>query len=182
MCDRAQRLQEARGGGTIPPLVIQELLRYQRQACLELKEEVEILEINIRPSLNLLNRLHVTLDDGSAEEYDMIWLSVGAENHIDFYSPLSSLRDVLPINEVNGLPVLDKDLSWRAPDGAEEDEPDWKRSCRKCFYCMGVLAGLELGPDALNLVGSRHGSVKVAKAIRHCCHCRASSCMLHVDK
>ena len=31
---------------------------------------------------------------------------------------------------------------------------------------MGPLAGLELGPDALNLMGAQHGAVRVAKALR----------------
>jgi hypothetical protein len=31
---------------------------------------------------------------------------------------------------------------------------------------MGPLAGLELGPDALNLMGARQGAVRVANAVR----------------
>ena len=101
----------------------------------------------------------------------MIWLSTGATNTIMQYPPLVSLEKILPLQLVNGLPVLSKDLSW-LDDGRvinteqEEEEPAWKQLARKRCWCMGVLAGLELGPDSLNLVGARHGSVRVAQAIR----------------
>ena len=62
---------------------------------------------------------------------------------------------------------LDSDLSWKAPQKEENnDEVDWKQTARKRIWCMGALAAQELGPDALNLVGARQGSVRVAKAIR----------------
>ena len=128
-----------------------------------MKEEVEILEVN-----RAGGRLNVTLVDGSEEVCDMIWLAIGAENHIDYYSALSNLRETLPVSVVNGLPALNKDLTWRAPEGVESDEPEWKKLARERFWCMGALAGLELGPDALNLVGARHGSVKVAESVRRC--------------
>jgi hypothetical protein len=71
------------------------------------------------------------------------------------------------VDTVNGLPVLNKHLSWRCPVDKEANEPQWKKEARKRFWCMGSLAGLELGPDALNLIGARHGAVRVAKDIRY---------------
>jgi len=161
MKERAQRLKEARGGGTIPPQLINELATYSSSE-LEVKEEVEILEVHWTDGC-----FHVTLNDGSdCEPYDMIWLATGAQNHIDHYSALSYLREVLPVNVTNGFPVLNTDLTWRAPAGEEITEPIWKQVARKKIWCMGALAALELGPDALNLIGARHGSVRVAEAIR----------------
>lgn len=164
MHDRAQQLQEARLGGSIPPEIIQELQHCQNQQSMQLqvKEEVEISEVHW-----IDDRFHVSLDDGSdCEPFDMIWLATGAKNHIDHYSALSHLREVLPVSVTNGLPVLNKNLSWRAPTGEYADEPNWKQIARDRFWCMGALAALELGPDALNLIGARHGSVRVAEAIR----------------
>ncbi len=34
------------------------------------------------------------------------------------------------------------------------------------MYIMGALAQLQLGPDALNLAGGRHGAVRIATALR----------------
>jgi hypothetical protein len=162
---RAQLLQEARLGGSIPPETLKELRDCQNQPNidLEVQEEVQISQVHWNG-----DQFQVSLDDGSdSEEYDMIWLATGSENHLDFYSALSHLRKVLPVDTVNGLPVLNKHLSWRCPVDKEANEPHWKKEARKRFWCMGSLAGLELGPDALNLIGARHGAVRVAKDIRY---------------
>jgi len=165
--ERVKKLKETRGGGTIPPEVILELAANQGKK-LEVKEEVEVTKV-----LWVDDRLQVFLDDGSEPDfYDMIWLATGAQNHIDHYSALSHLRQVLPVDVVNGFPVLNTDLSWRAPTTVEEgeesgdDEPTWKQVARKRIWFTGALAALQLGPDALNLIGARHGSVRVARAIR----------------
>jgi len=168
---RFSELKGARGGGSIPPELLQELERREGQnnKRLQVKEEVQISEVHWSE-----DRLHVTLDDGSdEEEYDMIWLATGSQNDIRRYPPLASLCETLPVQLVNGLPVLGRDLSWSRPpsdierdDGEDGNEPKWKQIARQRFWCMGVLAGLELGPDALNLVGARHGAVRVAEAIR----------------
>mmetsp|Transcript_2319 Transcript_2319/g.3540 ORF Transcript_2319/g.3540 Transcript_2319/m.3540 type:complete len:568 (+) Transcript_2319:224-1927(+) len=156
---RAKQLQQARLGGSVPPEICQELLE---RGNLQIQKEVQISEVKWTDDQFL-----VTVDDGSdSEQYDMIWLATGSENHIDHYSALSQLRQTLPVEVVNGLPVLSKDLTWRCPPIESAHEPKWKKIARGRFHCMGSLAGLELGPDALNLVGARHGAVRVAKAIR----------------
>jgi len=166
MHERAKRLKEVRGGGTIPPELIRELRANQGSGRLQVLEEVEITE------LQWINEsFRVTLTDGCSleESFDMIWLAVGADNHIDHYDVLADLRKCLPIDVVNGLPVLGSDLSWQHRKiGAEavNNEPIWKQLARKRIWCMGALAALELGPDALNILGARHGSVRVAEAIR----------------
>ena len=159
MNDRAKQLKEARGGGTIPPEIIEELLSSQGSK-LEVKTEVEIEEVEWED-----NNLKVSLTDGSECKPAMIWLSTGAQNHIDYYNVLSKLREVLPVNVVDGLPVIDNDLSWKSPEDGS-DEPRWKQTVRKRLYCCGALSGLQCGPDSLNLIGARHGAVKVAKSIR----------------
>ena len=70
----------------------------------------------------------------------------------------------LPVDMVGGLPVVNPDLSWKLGD--KTDEPEWKRKARERLWVMGPLASLELGPDALNLMGARQGAVRVARALR----------------
>lgn len=169
MPERAQLLQKVRRGGSIPPETLMDL---EQRCCededgimvdLECQEEVEVSQVQWEDE-----RFLVTLDDGSpTKEYDMIWLATGSENHLDFYSALTNLRETLPVEVVGGLPVLSEHLSWSSPPDMEANEPEWKKTARKRCWCMGILAGLELGPDALNLVGGRHGAVRVAKAIRN---------------
>ena len=158
--ERANQLKEARGGGTIPPEIIEELIASQGSK-LEVKTEVEIDEVEWED-----NNLKVSLTDGSKCMPAMIWLSTGAQNHIDHYTVLSKLHEVLPVNVVDGLPVIDNDLSWKSPEDGS-DEPRWKQTVRKRLYCCGALSGLQCGPDSLNLIGARHGAVKVAQSIRH---------------
>ena len=159
MDERARVLKEARGGGTIPPEVIHELLASQSEQLM-VKTEVEIEEVSWENGC-----FRVSLDDGTESQYDMIWLATGAANHIDNYSVLEKLREVLPVSVVNGLPVLSDDLTWKCPKG-QTDEPAWKQAARRNCYVMGALSGLSLGPDSLNLIGARHGAVKVAQSIR----------------
>ena len=150
MHGRAEQLKRIRGGGSVPPEIVHELMKSDAMV----KEEVEILDVCWDDG-----KLHVTLNDGSECDYDMIWLATGANNHIDHYSALSVLREVLPVDVINGLPVLNRDLSWRVPDGDERPlEPLWKQVARKRLWCIGALASLELGPDALNLLGARQVS------------------------
>mmetsp|Transcript_724 Transcript_724/g.1726 ORF Transcript_724/g.1726 Transcript_724/m.1726 type:complete len:631 (-) Transcript_724:2497-4389(-) len=166
MFKRAQLIRDARLGGSIPPDILKELVRHTERpiAKLKVQEEVQVSQVHWSEPEGLFR---VKLDDGSDfEEYDMIWLVTGSENHLDNYSVFSRLRKVLPVDVVGGLPVLTKDLSWRCPPAMEADEPSWKQGARKRMWCVGSLAGLELGPDALNLVGARHGAVRVASNIR----------------
>ncbi len=168
MKGRAQKLQEYRKGGSIPPETLEELYRIAgSQSVLEMREEVEIAHVEYSNG-----KLVVSFDDGSVpEEFDMIWESTGSQNHIKKYPALDVISSHLPLDEVNGLPCLAEDLSWSnsmttTVGDDRSNEPLWKLQARKRFWCMGVLAGLQLGPDALNLVGARHGAVRIAKAVR----------------
>lgn len=163
MHERAEELKRARGGGSVPPEII-ERLRHCATAssCLKVLEEVEILEVQWTG-----DHFTVILNEGSVDSYDTIWLAIGAQNHIDNYGCLSDLREELPMEVVNGLPVLGNDLSWQSPAVVDCDhEPAWKQIARKRLWCMGALSALQLGPDALNIIGARQGSVRVARAIR----------------
>jgi len=189
MKSRSHQLKEARKGGSIPPHLLRELYqraeKYPMECCI--KEEVEIVHIHQEGE-----KLWVTLSDGLDEtEYDMIWLCTGSANHIDRFAPLASLRKTLPLDVVNGFPCIDRSLNWcscanadngndvsnneskTADDPLQEDVLDsddrvggWMQTARKRLWCMGPLASLQLGPDALNLVGARQGAVQIAKAIR----------------
>ncbi len=192
MESRPAKLREARGGGSMPPELLREIYNQVEEQDLDsfcVREEVEISHVKWNGE-----RFDVAFDDGSEiEQYDMIWLVTGSENNLDKYAAFDDLRETLPVETVNGLPVLNQDLSWpsRRRGGTEtrsesqvkteyagenrdamshtnntNDEEKWKQIARRRFWCMGVLASLELGPDALNLVGARQGAVRVATAIR----------------
>ena len=186
MKERARFLRKARQGGSIPPEILQQLSEQStHHDLLRVYEEIQVSTVHWTGE-----SLRVEFDDdgssGIAKEFDMIWLSTGGETNISNYPALSRMLEVLPLEVVGGLPVLDASLSWSGPrlsctdtsrsrvcgsnDDKKQDEASeeslWKQAARKQFYCLGSLAGLQLGPDALNLVGARHGAVRVAQAIR----------------
>lgn len=165
---RAKQLKDERKGGSIPPELVNALrIRQECQQSVPLKvmEEVQVSDVEHDPNAS---EFHVSLDNGVADTFDMIWLATGGDNDIALYPVLSRLLEVLPVPVVSGLPVLGSDLSWKSQ--TNENEPMWKGEMRRRLYVMGVLAGLELGPDALNLIGARHGAVRVAQAIRKDMH------------
>lgn len=181
MKDRAARLLEERGGGSISPEVVHLLLqkagKKSDSARLTIEEETQILDVEYdgqKEKLLVWTEKNGSISD-EAQAFDMIWLSTGFANHIANYPALEKLvSDDLPVELVNGsLPVLNTDLSWgkkKQDDEAStlscDDEPKWKQSLRQRLFMMGPLASLELGPDALNLMGARQGAVRVAKALR----------------
>ena len=84
-------------------------------------------------------------------ECDVLLLGTGADLDLDQYDVFTELRRECPIEVCNGLPVLQHDLSW-APN--------------EQVYVMGALAAVQLGPDALNLAGARHGACRLARRLR----------------
>lgn len=88
---------------------------------------------------------------GRSVECDVMWLSTGGVVELNEYPILRAFHAKEPTQIAGGLPVLQGDLAW-------------KEGCP--LYVMGALAQLQLGPDALNLAGGRHGAVRVATAIR----------------
>ena len=172
---RAAKLREERGGGSIHPEVVRMVQnKAGGRTKLSVKEETEIMDVQYD---HKRDKLLVSMDDGlSSKAFDMIWLATGFENHVDNYPFLDDIREELPVDTVQGLPVLNKDLSWKSSngsgnDGVNNEAPNWQAKARNRFWMLGPLAGLELGPDALNLMGARQGAVRVAKAIRAdiCC-------------
>ena len=60
------------------------------------------------------------------------------------------MQEAKPIEIVGGMPALEPTLRWR-------------HDCE--VYVMGVFAGLQLGPDALNLAGARTGAARIDHAL-----------------
>lgn len=95
--------------------------------------------------------VQVRLDDGSRRSFDLVWMATGGIFDMNLVPIFASLQAQHPIPCIDGLPDLQPDLSWA------EGVP---------FHIMGAFAQLQLGPDALNLAGSRSGGVLVARSIR----------------
>ena len=60
---------------------------------------------------------------------------------------IASLQAMWPVDIIGGLPALDHDLRWAGRN----------------VYVMGGLAGLRMGPDAVNLMGARRAAEVIAQ-------------------
>ena len=161
--DRSKVIKEARRGGSISPEVVQLLSQTSSgKSRFAMNECTEIHSVDLMPD----GSLEATLSDFSCWQGDMIWLATGFANKVENHPILEKLSRSLPIQTVNGLPALNTDLSWGCNSDDEESEEGWKLLARRRCWVMGAMAALELGPDALNLMGARRGAVHVSKAIR----------------
>ena len=118
---------------------------------LELLEEAEVGEAWWQADGGAAGgHVAVRLVGGRRADVDFVWLATGGSPDLARVPLLASLLRQRPVPTAGGLPVLQPDLAWDA-------------ACP--FFVMGAFAGLELGPDALNLAGARSGGVLVARAL-----------------
>lgn len=144
IADRAERLQrviEARGGGTVPPWMMQRLRPAERsgQVCRRVGAvEVEDAGEDLR-----------LLVDGRPLVADVVWDATGDRPCTSAAPPLDRLCDELAVARHGGRPELDPML--RLPGSV--------------VHVAGRLAQLELGPTAGNLAGARRAAELVVGAV-----------------
>ena len=147
-----------RGGGSMSTDVYFDLVEASREdpARLELIEEAEVEQAHwLSKKRNIDSgekegEIHVRFDNGRLAHYDFVWLATGGDFDLTLVPIFASLMSQHPIPSVDGLPVLQDNLSWA------KDVP---------LYVMGAFAQLQLGADALNLSGARSGSVVISSAL-----------------
>jgi len=140
---RARLIREARDGGSIPPGYADALDRRIEAGAITWRTAT-VLDVRARP-----NGWQVPLAGGPELLVDEIWLATGWEYHADTVPLLESVRRASPAVTAGGLPGLEPDLAWPGTG----------------LFLMGALAGLQLGPTALNLSGARQGAARITAAI-----------------
>ena len=83
--------------------------------------------------------------------FDRVWLATGGAPGVAGSPLFADLLRARPVEVVGGYPRLHPSLRW------ELDTP---------IYVVGAAAALALGPDALNLAGTRMSSCRVASVFR----------------
>lgn len=147
-CDKFRCCSRERQGGSFSPEVYHMLQKFVNDGSLSIIENCEIDSAYWNSSLQSWT---VRLDFGENFNPNAIWLCTGTDVHVNQYPLILDLIKKLPIDICCGFPEIQPDLSWC--EGSK-------------IYVMGALASLQLGPDALNLAGARHGAVIVANNIR----------------
>lgn len=89
------------------------------------------------------------LGDGTTIPADHVWLGTGYTYDARAAGPTATLMDEVPVNVVEGLPVLGDDLSWGGSP----------------VYVSGGHAALTIGPAARGLAGARMAAERYTEAI-----------------
>ncbi|GAA5899004.1 uncharacterized protein JCM6883_003507 [Sporobolomyces salmoneus] len=157
--ERLDLIRQARDGGSVNPDFYKRLNRYVKSGQVELKTLSTVTDANYsveakKWSIRGETKTRTTEDevvtsstaDWEVEGIDYVVCSTGSQLSLDSLPFLNSIRRDYPIEEVGGLPCVTEDLQWR------KDLP---------LFVMGAFSMLELGPDALNLSGTRTGAERV---------------------
>lgn len=152
MNQRAQSIAAARSGGSMPPEYVATVKQAQEDGFVTLHESTDISAISWIHTGSNDGHWEVSVDaPGPPMECDVILAAVGADLDIEQHAILRDMLRQKPIDMYNGFPALTSSLAWSSTDE---------------FYMMGALAALQLGPDALNLAGARHGACRLAVTLR----------------
>lgn len=142
---RLAQIRATRGGGSVPPSYMEQLRASEAAGHLTvLHGEVEacnfeggVVEAAIR-------------GEEGARQFDRVVLACGHRPGCLDLPLLADLCRRWPTPIQGGLPVLSEDLQWG--DMAQ-------------LFVVGALAGLQVGPDAANLMGCRRAAQVVAQAL-----------------
>ncbi len=144
IADRAERLQrviDARGGGTVPPWMMQRLRPAERSG--QICRRVGRVEVETGEGDDV-----GVLVDGRRVVADVVWDATGDRPCTSAAPPLDRVCDELGVVRHGGRPELDRML--RLPGSV--------------VHVAGRLAQLELGPTAGNLAGARRAAELVVGA------------------
>lgn len=133
--ERAAAVRRARPG-TVPAAV-----------CAALDEHPRV-EVHVG-AVTALSDGRVGLDRGARIAADHVWLGTGYRYDVRAASLTAALLAEVPVDVVDGLPVLGPDLSWGGSP----------------VHVSGGLAALGVGPAARGLAGARMAAERYTEAI-----------------
>ncbi|GAA5888844.1 hypothetical protein JCM6882_002874 [Rhodosporidiobolus microsporus] len=162
---RWDMIQKARNGGSVNPQFLRILQKHVKFGRLDLRTLTEVKKARFEEDKGKWSFEVVTrMDDKAAakmdpalgkstettstiEGVDYLVSSTGSRIDLSGVGFVQPLLKSHPVELVNGFPILTADLQWN------EEVP---------FFVMGAYSMLELGPDALNLSGTRAGAERIA--------------------
>jgi hypothetical protein len=138
---RLDRVLAARGGGTVPPWMMNRIARAERagRVCRRVGE-IAVADSDRGLSVSVAGR-RVRVDE--------VWMATGTRPCVSSAPPLDRLCHMLGAERISGRPVLDSSM----------------RVSGSVVQVMGRLAQLQLGPTAGNLAGARRGAEAVVGAV-----------------
>ena len=141
--DRLKMFRAARNGGSVSP----EAKKALDASSVAILQDVDIVGAEIDDDLYYL----IDADGTRLGPYDKVWVATGGAPGIGASPLFQHLLQTKPIPLEGEYPVLHASLRW------DLGTP---------IYVVGAAAALTLGPDALNLAGTRMSSCRVASVFR----------------
>ena len=140
--ERLRALKEVRGGGSVPPIYMDDLRKWVARGKLTL--------VTADPEYigESGGRLVVALGGGPEREFDCIVLATGIKPDCSANPFVKNIMNNFSVPTVGGFPDVSVDLEWRGN-----------------LFCVGALASLNVGPDGANLMGARRAASIVANTL-----------------
>ena len=142
--ERYQLIQAVRDGGSITPDAYQKFLLAVKNNQITFYENAEVVNVEDK---NGDLYVHMNTCDGHVESFDSVVLGTGERFSIDEIPLLGDFKKDHPIDTFKELPKLTTNLQW------SDEIP---------LYLMGAYTSLEVGPDALNLMGGQVSASRIA--------------------
>lgn len=141
--ERLRQLKEVRGGGSVPPIYMNDLRKWQTIGQLTLVNKTEPEYISETYDDKVLISIN-----GEKLAFDCVIIACGMQTHCLANPLVKKVYDNFPIRLVGGFPSISVDLEWT-----------------NNLFVVGALAGLNVGPDAANVMGARRAASIVANAL-----------------
>ena len=152
--NRLLRLKEARDGGSVPPLYMKRLdQKRDSLKCWVGDVEYRHDDDDINAADKDDDRILIHFQ-GSVHKFDKIVVACGIKPDCVAQPLIEKIHKQWPINVCGGLPDVTQDMRWH--DGKTGNEN---------VYVAGAMAGLQVGPDAGNLMGIRRAASVIADSL-----------------
>ena len=148
--DRLQQLKEVRNGGSIPPMYMNRLRKFEGKALTywvgEVKHACCEKEINSGDHKDSDEKIPISFQDKTVL-FDRIILATGVQPDCTANPFYEKILEKFPITVHGGFPDVNQDLRW-----SEDNE----------IFVIGAMSALQVGPDAGNLMGMRRAAYVIS--------------------
>ncbi|KAK1736822.1 FAD-NAD(P)-binding protein [Skeletonema marinoi] len=141
--ERLTALKEVRGGGSVPPIYMNDVRKWQASGELSVLDGVEPEYMESTAD----GRVVVAMGKDEMT-FDFIILACGIKPDFAANQLVKSYQEKSPLKMVGGFPSVSVDLEWS-----------------KNLFVVGALASLNVGPDSGNIMGARRAASLVANAL-----------------
>ena len=148
-------LKESRGGGSVPPIYMKELVTFEKTGRLQVKVgNAEYVDTGEQRQDDTMS---VSIE-GCIYNFDEIVLACGSKPNCTDNPLVGRLVERWPIDIIGGFPSITEDCKWTTDK----------------LFVVGSLGSLNIGPDAGNLMGIRRAAQIVTNSLDCRCWMRES--------